>query len=414
MTSPYLITLPLQLRAIAERCFQAPRIALDCEGNGLHAYRSQLCALQLAWYEGRQLAVAIVDTLALDLTPLAKTLGPDGPPKVLHDLTFDARMLADRGLRLANVRDTSVAARFLGERATGLAALVSSRLGIELEKGLQSHDWSERPFTSRQLSYLAGDVLHLLDLEAKLRDETRELDIVEEVALECHYKLWTALEPAKDSRAPHERIKGYNKLTPLQQAVLFRLCEAREEIAERIDKPPFKVASNRVLLELARKRPADQRALRQFKNRSVHRNGRRWLAAIRRGESDGEPPTPTAGPEPSPLTRREIRLRKHLDAALSNWRRAEAEARGVDIQVVLPGHCTGPVVGALARYRDDDERAVREALHYVRGLGSHRINRYGDALIALAVQASEAIPDDPDDDEATTEPVAEEPGPRPR
>ena len=271
MTSPYLITLPRQLQAIAERCFQAPRIALDCEGNGLHAYRSELCALQLAWYEGRQLAVAIVDTLALDLSPLAKTLGPDGPPKVLHDLTFDARMLADRGLRLANVRDTSVAARFLGEKATGLAALVSSRLDVDLEKGLQSHDWSARPFTSRQLSYLAGDVLHLLDLEAELRQEAREQDIVEEIALECHYKLWTALEPPKDSRAPHERVKGYKKLSAVEQAVLFRLCEVREEIAERIDRPPFKVAGNRVLLELARRRPADNTELRKIKNRSVQR-----------------------------------------------------------------------------------------------------------------------------------------------
>ena len=296
MTSPYLITLPRQLQAIAERCFQAPRIALDCEGNGLHAYRSELCALQLAWYEGSQLAIAIVDTLALDLSPLAKTLGPDGPPKVLHDLTFDARMLTERGLRLANVRDTSVAARFLGEKATGLAALVSSRLDVELEKGLQSHDWSERPFTSRQLSYLAGDVLHLLELEVELQQEAREQDIVEEIALECHYKLWTALEPPKDSRAPHERVKGYKKLSPLEQAVLFRLCEVREEIAERIDKPPFKVAGNRVLLELARQRPADNRALRRFKNRSVQRNGRRWITAIRRGERDGQPPPSTTAP----------------------------------------------------------------------------------------------------------------------
>lgn len=410
MTSPYLITLPRQLQAIAERCFQAPRIALDCEGNGLHAYRSALCALQLAWYEGSQLAIAIVDTLALDLTPLAKTLGPDGPPKVLHDLTFDARMLAERGLRLANVRDTSVAARFLGEKATGLAALVSSRLGVELEKGLQSHDWSARPFTSRQLSYLAGDVLHLLELEQALGQEARELGIVEEVALECHYKLWTALEPPKDNRGPHERVKGYNKLSPIEQAVLFRLCEAREEIAERIDKPPFKIASNRVLLELARKRPADNQALRRFNNRSVQRNGRRWLAAIRRGEGDGQPPDPTTS-EPTPITRREIALRKHLDAALSDWRRKEADARGVDIQVVLPGHCTGPVVGALARYQGDEE-AVREALHYVRGLGSQRMSRYGQALVALAVQAQEAVPEDGSDD-AAKEPAAEEPSPRP-
>jgi len=419
MTTPFLITLPRQLHAIAARCFAAPRVALDCEGNGLHAYRGRLCVLQLAWYEGRQITVAIVDALALDLMPLSDMLGPYGPPKVLHDLTFDARMLAEQGLRLANVRDTSVTARFLGEKATGLAALSASRLGIELEKDLQSHDWAKRPFTSRQLSYLAGDVIHLLDLEEKLRQEARDKGIVDEVALECHYKLWTALEPPKDTRAPHERVKGYKKLDPVQQAVVFRLCEAREEIAERIDKPPFKVASNRVLLELARRRPSDKRALDRFRDKSVRRNGRRWLAAIQQGERDGEPPTRSALPDPPVVTRREIALRKHLESALSEWRRQAAEARGVDIQVVLPGHCTGPLVTALTRF-DGDEQTVREALHYVRGLGSKRIGRYGRELVALAVEATAAVEEEMGaDDEAgasapSRKPGPEEPNPPPR
>jgi hypothetical protein len=113
------------------------------------------------------------------------------------------------------------------------------------------------------------------------------------------------------------------------------------------------------------------------------------------------------------MSREEIALRKHLDGALSRWRRKRAEARGVDIQVILPGHCTGPLVGVLSRYGDDEEM-LREALHYVRGLGSKRIGRYGREWIALAKEAREVLDDERDDlaedsyPKATTAPEAED------
>ena len=104
-----------------------------------------VCVLQVAWYEGRQLNCAVIDPFSVDIGLLAPALAADGPIKVLHDLTFDVRMLQQLGLDVGNVRDTSVAARFLGAPATGLAALVKSRFDVELGKKLQDHDWSERP-----------------------------------------------------------------------------------------------------------------------------------------------------------------------------------------------------------------------------------------------------------------------------
>ena len=38
--------------------------------------------------------------VVVDVAPLGPTLGPGGPVKVLHDLTFDARMLLDAGVLL--------------------------------------------------------------------------------------------------------------------------------------------------------------------------------------------------------------------------------------------------------------------------------------------------------------------------
>jgi ribonuclease D len=390
-SAPTLITDTEALVALARRCLDCDRIAVDCEGNGLHAYRSALCCMQLAWSADGRIEVAIVDTLDLDLEPLHELLGPRGPIKVLHDLTFDARMLVERGCTIDNLRDTSVAARFLGERATGLATLVETRLGVTLSKGLQSHDWAERPFTSKQLAYLAGDVEHLLQLDARLAQEVADAGVAEEVALECGYKLWTALGPPKDTRHPHERIKGYGKLSPLEQAVLQHLCQAREQIAEEANRPPFKVVSNAALLEMAKRKPNSSDALRQCSQRGLTRHARHWLAAVERGIAEGVPTLVTVVPEPPRTTRAQIALRKRLDSALSQWRQKEAGARGVDLQVVLPGHCTSGVVAALAEHVDAGStmETLPERLAEVRGLGKTRIERYLPAWGELATRRPE-------------------------
>src|SRR5690349_14549323 len=116
---PLVVRDPAALAALAARAARAPRIAIDVEANGLFAYRAALCTVQLAFPEGDDRAIAVIDTLAVDPAPLAAVLGPEGPVKVLHDLTFDARLLAEAGAPLGRVRDTSVTARLLGIAATG-------------------------------------------------------------------------------------------------------------------------------------------------------------------------------------------------------------------------------------------------------------------------------------------------------
>ncbi|MCA9625439.1 MAG: ribonuclease D, partial [Myxococcales bacterium] len=229
MSAPRLIDEDAALARVLPELAAAETLALDCEGNGLFAYRARLCCTQFAWFDGGALQVVVIDPFAVELAPLAPILGPEGPRKVLHDLTFDARMLQDAGLELGHVWDTSVAARFLGEEATGLASLAKAHLGVELDKGLQHHDWSQRPLRERELAYLAGDVRHLLGLAEVLERLVMDHGIVEEVRLEVEYKLGTGLAPPKATRPAHERIKGYRKLSPVERSILKSLCETRDE-----------------------------------------------------------------------------------------------------------------------------------------------------------------------------------------
>ncbi|XXX82757.1 ribonuclease D [Sorangium sp. So ce134] len=384
------------LARLVERAARADALAVDVEADGLFAYRPRLCTVQLAFREGDGVAVAVVDALRAPVAPLAPLLGAAGPPKVLHDLTFDARMLAEAGAPLAGVRDTSVAARMLGRAATGLAALLAAELGVKVDKQLQQHDWGRRPLAEAELRYLADDVLHLLPLDARLAEQGRALGIEDEIAEECAYKLSTALGPPRDPRPAYARIKGAQALDPEGRAILRRLVAAREAAAEEADLPAFKIVAGEVLLELARRRPTRAEDVRAVRGAAAGRAAglvAAWLRAVEQGRGDGDVPEGERAlfeqPRPS---RRELAARRAVEARIAAWRKAEARARKVDEQVVLPGHCAQDLVEiALAGPRAGGD-AVAAAIARIPGLGARRIERYGGALAALVTAAPPSEP----------------------
>lgn len=376
---------PATLREVAHRCSRESAIAIDIEADGLFVFRPRLCCMQIAWRDGDKTHVAIVDTLAVEPAPLSALLGEDGPAKVLHDLTFDARMLDEAGVSIGRVRDTSVAARLLGHTATGLATLVEAVLGIQLDKGLQQHNWGRRPLTDLHLEYLAGDVAHLLHLDEHLQEQVRAQGIEEEVAAECAYKLGTATSPPRDNGPSYTRIKGASSLEPVARAVLRHLVLARTAAAEQADVPPFKIVDNATLLELARRRPATRAALAETRATSgrAARYATEWLRAIARGVADGDIPEGDrvyferrgpSGPELSARRRRESQL--------SAWRREEAKRRSICEQAVLPGHCAQELVALLV---DETlgEVELSSLIPRIPGMGEGRARRYIDAWLAL-------------------------------
>ncbi len=349
----------------------ADTLGLDVEGDGLYRYRSRLCTLQI----GDANAVEVIDALAIeDLSPLAPLLGEDGPRKVLHDVSFDRKMLETRGLPLGHVFDTSVAARFLGETSTGLATLLDARFGVKLNKKYQKADWGERPIDDDRLAYLVADVRHLPALAAQLEEQAAALDLLEEIDDETRYAMERALDP-EVVRAPWTRIKGVRELRGEGLAILRALADAREREAEAANVPPFRIASNRVLFEAARRRPKRLKDLRRIRGLSKIPSAtlEGALAAARR---DGPPTDELGGSVPPSEERAERKLR---EKALSKWRKAEADVRGVVEQAVLPGHC----LRDLARVSDLSEAGIAQ----IRGIGRKRVERYAAAWVELLLAA---------------------------
>ena len=363
------------LHELADAWADEPEIAIDVEGDGLFRYRARLCTVQLA----RPDETVVVDTLAFtDRDALTRLLGADGPRKIVHDTSYDARLLFESGVVLADVFDTALAARFLGEPSIGLAALLEKRFGVHLPKEQQKQDWGKRPFSADDLEYLSADVSHLLALGRQLEEEVRARGIEDEVREESAYLLERALEEPAEPPPPWTRIKGREELSETGLAILREVAQVREDAARKWDLPPFKVTGNRELLELAKRKPrtpGDFGRIRGLQRGRVQSLRGALLDAVRRGEDSGAVPDeerPERSPRP-PAEEREKKRRRQQ--RLTAWRRAEADARGVDPQVVLPGHCVSDLADRGAATLDD--------LRGIPGFGEHRVARYAGVLLPL-------------------------------
>jgi ribonuclease D len=235
----------------------ADAIALDTEADSFHHYFEKVCLLQLS----RDGTAWLVDPLAgLDLSPLFEQLA--NRLLLLHGADYDVRLLArGHGFRPREIFDTMLAAQLLGLREIGLAALLSARLGVTLDKSSQRADWSRRPLSPVLVTYAAADVLHLHALVTSLEADLVACGRLEWHAEECARLLAQDLAPAPDDPETDWRIKGSNALASRERAFLRELWRAREERARALDLPPFRVLHNEALLTLSRRAAAGERDL---------------------------------------------------------------------------------------------------------------------------------------------------------
>lgn len=374
------------VRAVARRAERASRVALDVEANGMFAYRGRVCVVQLAFVEGERRVLVVLDALSAPLAPLAPLLGADGPPKVLHDLAFDARILMEEGLRLGRVEDTAVLGMLLEEPRTGLAALLEKELGVTIAKGHQSHDWARRPFADEHVAYLLDDVRHLLALHERLAARAEAAGIGEEAAEEVAHRLARALVAEDDPRPPYARVKGATELDGPGRAALRSLFQAREEVARAVDIPAAKLLGSDALVALAKARPSGRAAIRKLAGRGAE-HAEVWQRAL--AAAEGEPDVPEAERAHfvvSPPDRAELARRRKVEQALTRFRRDEAKRRAVSEQAVLPGHCLSALAGLAAAAG----RPSEDALHGIAGLGDKRRALYGATLVAVCAAALES------------------------
>ncbi len=370
---------PAKMESFLAEIAGAPRLGIDTEANGFHAYRPRLCLLQLAAQTPRGLRIALVDLLAMaDRSDvLAACLEDPERTKILHGADNDVRLLhRDLGVALRGLYDTQVVARLLGEARTGLAALSEKYLEIKLSKSGQRCDWSQRPLPDTARRYAAADAAVLFPLweilDSLLRKAGRSAWAEEEfLQLESvRYPPWVA--PRDEELIA--RISGNKTLDLRARTVLRELARWREDEARRRDLPPVHILPPKTLPLLARMRHASRQALLDagLSERVVQRHGSAILAAIRRGLA--------AAPwHPRPASRGarkpgEASLPAGRMAALKEIRRAQASLLGLDEGTL----CPSSVLRRLAQLR----QATGEDL-LAAGLRRWQRDLIGEAVLAL-------------------------------
>ncbi|GAB4374846.1 MAG: ribonuclease D [Acidobacteriota bacterium] len=371
-----LIESPDRLAELAGELARVPRLAVDTEANGFHAYRPRLCLVQLAWEQGDEIRVALVDPLALrqDLGPLADVFADPRIEKVLHGADYDVRLLArDAGATIAGLFDTDIAARMVGWSRTGLSALAERILGRSLPKGAQRLDWARRPLPARALAYAADDVRVLLPIRDHLVAELERLGRRHwaEQAFRALERVRAAEEDdgAIDVDALLSRARGAGRLDPPARARLGEVLSWRETLARRLDRPAAFVAPTGPLVEAARRdvRDLDGLVRAGLPRRVVDRHGKAILAALDRGRR--------RPPRPLPRGRGEGPMSAEAAARLERLRRARAEAAArleLDPGLVCPSSLLKEIARTAPRSRDELVQA---------GLADWQVEALGDRLL---------------------------------
>jgi ribonuclease D len=304
------------------------RLAVDTESNSLHAYRERVCLIQFS-IPNRDF---VLDPFSFkDLRSLAPLFANPAIEKIFHAAEYDLICLCrDFGFQFANIFDTMQAARILGYPFVGLDSILLEKFGIKIDKRHQKANWGARPLTQQQVDYARQDTHYLFQLRDLLVDQLREMGrwelAREDFALACNVEL-----PAERMRGSSwRRFAARKDISARELAILYELCLARDLIAEKLDRPTFKVIGDDMLLAVARKAPTDNAGLAELglSPKQLRLWGDLILAAIRRGVG-GPPMKVELPPRPSDA------MLKRLDK-LKTWRKKMAKELKVESDIVLP------------------------------------------------------------------------------
>ncbi|MHB8629690.1 MAG: ribonuclease D [Aggregatilineales bacterium] len=380
LPEPVFVTTTEHLRALAAGWQHAPLIALDTESNSLYAYRERICLVQLSTRQ----ADYVIDPLTVDLEPLRALFANPAIEKVFHAAEYDLICLKrEYHFTIENVFDTMFAARVIGRKQYGLAALLQEFFDVQTDKHFQRADWSRRPLPIDQIRYAQQDTHYLAlirdrllaELEAEGRlAEAREL-----------FEALTAVEPGEISfdEDGYWRMAGARDFNRRQMAQLRELYLWRDSQARRADCPPFKIMSDQALIGLVEANPHSPGqiyAVRALPPSLARRYSRELLQVLARGVQAPLPRRPESPPRVEPI------VQARYDA-LQQWRKARAIERGVESDIIL----NKEAMWAMARRPPMN----LTDLESVPGLGPWRRNAYAAELIRVVAEARVEPDDEP-------------------
>jgi len=365
------------LQRICEQLSQARVIGVDTESDSMFHYREKVCLIQVSDNDNDY----IIDPLKIDdMSPLGAIMEATNIVKVFHGADYDVVSLnRDYGWRFRNLFDTMLGAQFLNFPRVGLADLCARFFGAEMDKKYQRHDWSQRPLQPEHLQYARGDSHYLPALrEFLVLKLTRagRLDCVDEECELLQDRQWSG-------RSGHDpfgwaRVKRTGHLEEAELKVLRQLFLLRDRHAQALDRPPYKVFPDRVLVLLAERQPTDLNALKALvrsNSSMVRRYGEEMVTAVRAGVEDSEPlPEPPRERRPTgPRPPHRGREAERFFTQLKSWRSNLMSDRGLPLVMIGNNSQLKAIAGWRPRKPED--------LQTLPGLRRWQIARYSEEIL---------------------------------
>jgi len=322
-----------ELEKLAREWASIDQMAVDMESDSFYVYHEKVCLLQLTALEED----VVIDPLAVkDLSPLSPLFRDPAVEKIFHAGEYDLVCLKrDYGFQIKHIFDTMVAARTLGLDRLGLAPLIDKYYSVKLSKKLQRANWGKRPLTPEHFEYARNDTHFLMGLRDILATVLEEKGLLRDAQDE--FKRLEKIQPVSRTFDPDSfwHLKGARELSGQGRAVLKRIYLFREKTAAELDRAPFRVLPEDLLVRVAQKLPKTLDGLRPIKGMSPYlfrRFGKILLKEVQKGI------------ESPPIEKPPQRPKKdHWDAdtmrryeALRQWRKDVAAHRGVNPVVILP------------------------------------------------------------------------------
>jgi len=271
------------LDVLCEKMQHEPWLAIDTEFLREKTYYPKFCLLQIATLEW----VVCIDPIALEgqMGGLFEIINNPNIIKVLHSCRQDVEIFYQLSGKLpAPVYDTQLVAPLLGyQENPGYAMLVSGFLNINLSKIHTRTDWSQRPLSEDQMKYAADDVIYLAKIyqmmEKKLKDLGRENWLKEDFEQLMNPELYDI--PPENAWL---KIRGKNKLTGKQLAIVQALAEWREQAAKNDNRPKNWILRDELILDMAKLQPTTVTALSEIRSINdgfVRRSGQKVCDLIK-------------------------------------------------------------------------------------------------------------------------------------
>ncbi|MCL1957225.1 MAG: 5-formyltetrahydrofolate cyclo-ligase [Fibromonadales bacterium] len=231
---------------------QASSCIMDTEADSMHHYQEKLSLIQISVGKYHWL----LDPLCkLNIKQLWKC-------KALKNITFhacdyDLRLLARfHNFHPESIYDTSIAAKLLGEKQTGLAALVEKYFGIKLNKSNQKADWTRRPLSPEMCHYAMLDTVYLDAIKEFQCKKLEKLGRMEWLRESCETLLINSKKNKSESSENETketwRIKGSSSFKPLELQLLRAIWNWRNKIAQKRDVASYRVLNPYLMLDIVK------------------------------------------------------------------------------------------------------------------------------------------------------------------